>query len=155
MGNCLKSASTDDLTLLNGRASDSTRESIDQEPNLQFQDHQIQPNFYSVAAGGSHGMNAVQQSLTEDEQIRIAKRIGLIQHLPITQYTDENFQSKKVPSECDICMNDFVNGDSIRYLPCMHQYHVHCVDNWLMRSLTCPSCCEPVDASLLSSFENV
>ncbi|KAG5677130.1 hypothetical protein PVAND_006912 [Polypedilum vanderplanki] len=150
MGNCLKSTSTDDLTLLNGRSNDSARESIDQEPNLQFQDH-IQPNFYSVAGGS----NTVQQSLTEDEQIKIAKRIGLIQHLPITQYTDENFQSKKVPSECDICMNDFVVGDSIRYLPCMHQYHVLCVDNWLMRSLTCPSCCEPVDASLLSSFENV
>lgn len=37
MGNCLKSASSDDLTLLNGRASDSNRESIDQEPNLHFQ----------------------------------------------------------------------------------------------------------------------
>lgn len=37
MGNCLKSTSTDDLTLLNGRANDSNRESIDQEPNLQFQ----------------------------------------------------------------------------------------------------------------------
>lgn len=48
-------------------------------------------------------------------------------------------------------------GDSIRYLPCMHQYHVHCVDNWLMRSnqFSCPSCCEPIDAALLSSFENI
>lgn len=51
-----------------------------------------------------------QQTLTEDEQIKIAKRIGLIQHLPIHHYTDENFQSKKVPNECDICMNDFVVG---------------------------------------------
>lgn len=30
-----------------------------------------------------------------------------------------------------------------------------CVDNWLMRSLTCPSCCEPVDAGLLTSFETI
>lgn len=37
MGNCLKSASTDDLTLLNGRATESNRESIDQEPNFNFQ----------------------------------------------------------------------------------------------------------------------
>lgn len=51
------------------------------------------------------------QQLTEDEQIKIAKRIGLIQHLPIHQYTDENFKSKKIPSECDICMNDFVVGE--------------------------------------------
>lgn len=60
-------------------------------------------------------------------------------------------------TQCKFIKNLFqILGDSIRYLPCMHQYHVHCVDNWLMRSLTCPSCCEPVDASLLlSSFENV
>lgn len=36
MGNCLKSTSTDDLTLLNGRANDSNRESIDQDPNMHF-----------------------------------------------------------------------------------------------------------------------
>lgn len=36
MGNCLGSNSTDDLTLLNGR-NEGTRESIDQEPVLQFQ----------------------------------------------------------------------------------------------------------------------
>lgn len=36
MGNCLGSNSTDDLTLLNGR-NEVARESIDQEPVLQFQ----------------------------------------------------------------------------------------------------------------------
>lgn len=36
MGNCLKSTSTDDLTLLNGRANESNRESIDQDANLHF-----------------------------------------------------------------------------------------------------------------------
>lgn len=36
MGNCLGTNSTDDLTLLNGR-NESTRESIDQEPVLQYQ----------------------------------------------------------------------------------------------------------------------
>ncbi|CRK95995.1 CLUMA_CG009435, isoform A [Clunio marinus] len=150
MGNCLKSTSNDDLTLLNGRTSETNRESIDHDQNLHFPEN-IQPIFYP-SPGVSHQSA---QQLTEDEQIKIAKRIGLIQHLPIHQYTDENFKSKKVPSECDICMNDFVVGDSIRYLPCMHQYHVHCVDNWLMRSLTCPSCCEPVDAGLLTSFETI
>lgn len=64
-----------------------------------------------------HGVSsAVQQQLTEDEQIKIAKRIGLIQHLPIHQYTDENFQSKKVPNECDICMVDFVVGKHLHFL---------------------------------------
>lgn len=36
MGNCLKTTSTDDLTLLNGRATESNRESIDQDQSLHF-----------------------------------------------------------------------------------------------------------------------
>lgn len=54
---------------------------------------------------------------------------------------------------CVICMMDFVYGDPIRFLPCMHIYHLDCIDDWLMRSFTCPSCMEPVDAALLSSYE--
>ncbi|MCP9264041.1 RING finger protein 11 [Dirofilaria immitis] len=53
---------------------------------------------------------------------------------------------------CPICMVDFVDGDPIRYLPCMHCYHKKCVDDWLMRSFSCPSCMEPVDSAMLSSF---
>ena len=54
---------------------------------------------------------------------------------------------------CVICMMEFLVGDNVRYLPCMHIYHVHCIDDWLMRSFTCPSCMEPVDAALLTSYE--
>uniref|UniRef100_A0A8C0BFW9 RING-type domain-containing protein n=1 Tax=Buteo japonicus TaxID=224669 RepID=A0A8C0BFW9_9AVES len=37
---------------------------------------------------------------------------------------------------CVICMMDFVYGDPIRFLPCMHIYHLDCIDDWLMRSFT-------------------
>lgn len=90
------------------------------------------------------GNNSGTQQFSEDEQIKAAKRIALIQHLPIHQFTKENFQLKKNPTECDICMNDFaigefvfvscsfqtqniklriffITGDRVRYLPCMHQ----------------------------------
>lgn len=56
-------------------------------------------------------------------------------------------------SECVICMYEFQIGDRIRYLPCLHVYHDMCIDDWLMRSLTCPSCLEPVDAALLQTYE--
>lgn len=86
--------------------------------------------------------------LTEEEQVKIAKRIGLIQHLPTGTY-----DGCKKARECVICMIEFVVGDAVRYLPCMHTYHMACIDDWLMRSLTCPSCLEPVDAALLTSYE--
>ena len=51
-------------------------------------------------------------------------------------------------------MIEFNVGDSVRYLPCMHTYHMECIDDWLMRSFTCPSCMEPVDAALLGQLES-
>lgn len=86
--------------------------------------------------------------LTEEEQVKIAKRIGLIQHLPTGKY-----DGCKKNRECVICMMEFMVDDAVRYLPCMHTYHMTCIDDWLMRSLTCPSCMEPVDAALLTSYE--
>ena len=53
---------------------------------------------------------------------------------------------------CVICMTDFVVGDPIRFLPCMHIYHKDCIEDWLVRSFTCPSCMEPVEAALLSTY---
>lgn len=86
---------------------------------------------------------------TEEEQIQLAKRIGLIQHLPTGIYQGDS-STKSV--ECVICMVEFSKGDCIRFLPCLHTYHVHCIDDWLMRSFICPSCMEPVDVALLNTL---
>ncbi|KAB1283146.1 RING finger protein 11 [Camelus dromedarius] len=45
--------------------------------------------------------------------------------------------------ECAICSMDFVCGDRTRSLPCKHVYHLDCIDEWLMRSCTCPYCRRP------------
>lgn len=87
--------------------------------------------------------------LTEEEQIKLLKRMTLIQQLPSCTYDE----SKKY-KECVICMIDFETKDQIKCLPCMHTFHQSCIDSWLVRSLICPSCMEPVDAGLLSAFEN-
>uniref|UniRef100_A0AAF5PXW7 RING-type domain-containing protein n=1 Tax=Wuchereria bancrofti TaxID=6293 RepID=A0AAF5PXW7_WUCBA len=73
----------------------------------------------------------------------------LLEQIPADTYKEE---AKMRDIECPICMIDFVDGDPIRYLPCMHCYHKNCVDDWLMRSFSCPSCMEPVDSAMLSSF---
>jgi len=60
--------------------------------------------------------------------------------------------SESNDQECTICMEEFENGENIRYLPCMHYYHQTCIDNWLMRSFTCPRCMESVDVAIMNSF---
>ena len=49
-------------------------------------------------------------------------------------------------------MVDFTAGQPIRLLPCMHYYHMRCIDDWLMRSYSCPICMERVDVGLRETF---
>ncbi|CAH8871159.1 unnamed protein product [Trichobilharzia szidati] len=85
----------------------------------------------------SPGLPILASDLTEEEQIQIVKRIHMLQFLPLTNYVPVN---KEKLRECIICMNDLKLGDEVRYLPCLHTYHRVCIDEWLMRSFSCPTC---------------
>ncbi|KAJ1651218.1 hypothetical protein IWQ61_008164 [Dispira simplex] len=54
------------------------------------------------------------------------------------------FTAKKLPNEpeeCAICLEDYMDEDEIRILPCYHQFHTACVDIWLTtRKRCCPIC---------------
>ncbi|XP_046812262.1 RING finger protein 11 [Lucilia cuprina] len=146
MGNCLKINSSDNISLLRGSESNNGQEYTPDTQNTgPIYSELIQPVFYPSSSIGRSEV----ATLSEEEQIKIAKRIGLIQHLPIGTYDGSSKKSR----ECVICMIDFCVDEAVRYLPCMHIYHVNCIDDWLMRSLTCPSCMEPVDAALLNSYD--
>jgi hypothetical protein len=43
-------------------------------------------------------------------------------------------------SLCVICCCDFMAGEAVKLLPCMHMYHQACIDAWLERSHVCPVC---------------
>ncbi|XP_022217499.1 RING finger protein 11 isoform X2 [Drosophila obscura] len=145
--NCLKMNSSDDISLLRG--SESLHGQNSAVP--MFQNEQYQQIFYPTTSTsiGHAPIAAGHSQHSEEDQVKLAKRIGLMQHLPIGTYDGSSKKSR----ECVICMAEFCVDEAVRYLPCMHIYHVNCIDDWLMRSLTCPSCLEPVDAALLTSYE--
>lgn len=72
----------------------------------------------------------------------------VIDQLPLMSYREpvrtcadeESAESAEEKEGCPICLGDFVNGDEVRLLPCKHQFHRGCVDQWLMVNATCPSC---------------
>lgn len=173
MGNCLKVvASTDDISLLRESTSSVLRDSSSQDlsspsgigitSSLPPPPYNVEPNLLAhqssnVRVSSNTGdvlavppIRRLPASVSEEEQMKMAQRLGLIQHLPTGSYDG----SSKKNRECVICMTEFAIGDTMRFLPCLHVYHTICIDDWLMRgSFTCPSCMEPVDAALLSTYQ--
>ncbi|KAL3835190.1 hypothetical protein ACJIZ3_009926 [Penstemon smallii] len=77
---------------------------------------------------------------------------ALIQELP-------KFRLKAVPtdcSECPICLEEFHIGNEVRGLPCAHNFHVECIDEWLRLNVKCPRCRCSVFPNLdLSALSNI
>ncbi|XP_022657599.1 RING finger protein 11-like [Varroa jacobsoni] len=156
MGNCLKGVGGDSLSLLREPRDSlsSPGDALGPPPPYQLTHESVHlPQFLSTPAP-SHPAGApvvsvggIPRSTQELEEIKHAQRQGFIRHLPKGPFDGSGRQ------ECPICMGELALGEPVRFLPCLHCYHVECIDDWLLRSLTCPSCLEPVDAALLSSYQ--
>jgi len=77
------------------------------------------------------------------------------------QTDDENKKEEdnliSIP-QCIICLEEFNDEDDITILPCCHQYHAPCVQQWLLRRNNCPCCralastvCSPANTPILLS----
>ena len=64
------------------------------------------------------------------------------------------WSSKMIERKCEICCEEFQNGEVITTLPCLHQYHCKCVTPWLKQKENCPGCRHDVNLIDFSHFEN-
>ncbi|CAM4734616.1 unnamed protein product [Leuciscus chuanchicus] len=60
-----------------------------------------------------------------------------IERLPIKTYDPAHSAGK---TDCQICFSEYKTGERLRMLPCLHDYHVKCIDRWLKENATCPIC---------------
>jgi hypothetical protein len=54
-------------------------------------------------------------------------------------------RNNAVEEKCTICLCEFDHADDVRRLPCMHLFHIECVDRWLTQSKRCPICRIDID----------
>lgn len=76
------------------------------------------------------------------ERLGEAKPRGLPRHhidqLPSYKYSPQNHQGEQ--TSCVVCMCEFEARQTLRVLPCAHEFHAKCVDKWLRSNRTCPIC---------------
>ena len=97
--------------------------------------------YVSVPAGVLSGGGSYEELIELAERLGPAGPEGILQEvidsIPIRTYS--RVPGDK-PSRCVVCMNDFENEDQLRCLPCSHEFHQPCIDQWLGNHRSCPLC---------------
>jgi len=71
-----------------------------------------------------------------------------LQRAPTKLVTEADVTSEK---QCSICLAHYINGETMRVLPCDHEFHENCIDRWLTAcSRTCPFCRTNIQDALMS-----
>ncbi|KAL8190972.1 UNVERIFIED_CONTAM: hypothetical protein K2H54_066236 [Gekko kuhli] len=74
------------------------------------------------------------RGLTKDQMDSLSTR----------NYGAAGAEEGEISKTCSVCINEYVVGSKLRQLPCMHEFHFHCIDRWLSENSTCPICRQSV-----------
>ncbi|KAE8726853.1 Profilin family protein [Hibiscus syriacus] len=64
----------------------------------------------------------------------------VVESLPVKAYKSHKLYNEDA-AQCYICLVEYEEGDSMRILPCNHEFHRTCIDKWLKEiHRLCPLC---------------
>ncbi|KAE8809555.1 RING-H2 finger protein ATL5K [Hordeum vulgare] len=92
-----------------------------------------------------------------------------IRRIPTLRYRKPPVPPCKAPEaqvagECAVCLSEFQEGERLRLLPpCLHLFHIDCIDAWLYATANCPLCraaisgaaCQPQPHITLNQIDTV
>ncbi|KZV31719.1 hypothetical protein F511_00523 [Dorcoceras hygrometricum] len=86
----------------------------------------------SVALSTRHATSSVASIPAPDE---------VVESLPLKIFSKLKRKPSDEAAQCYICLVEYEDGDSMRILPCHHEFHRACVDKWLKEiHRVCPLC---------------
>ncbi|KAF5466666.1 hypothetical protein F2P56_016573 [Juglans regia] len=83
----------------------------------------------------------------EDQEINTGANEGGV----LAVGTDKERDISGEDALCCICLAKYVDDDELRELPCVHVFHVECVDKWLKINALCPLCKSEVGECIVAS----
>lgn len=86
--------------------------------------------------------SVLQMVRQHEEQQAVGASEANIEALPTREFHAAQKQEGggEEMNRCQICLEDFGEGDTLRTLPCFHLFHAACVDQWLKGNGVCPTC---------------
>ena len=112
----------------------------------------IQTHGQLVRQGLTEGIQRHLQVLQLDSRVQIPLSKEETQRLPMRKYNSK----KEASDNCVICVDEFIEEDQVRVLPCSHIFHPQCIDEWLVNhSSLCPLCKKEVSRQGRSESQNV
>lgn len=73
----------------------------------------------------------------EFENVQVPLDPEILCTLPIKVISTQDVESHNT---CAICMSEFESGEQVRTLRCNHDFHLPCIDRWLLQDTSCPLC---------------
>ncbi|KAK7321684.1 hypothetical protein VNO77_32548 [Canavalia gladiata] len=121
--------------------------------NLRFEDVMILDHSVFSGIADIHDrhrdMRLDVDNMSYEELLALEERIGnvstglneetILKLLKQKKYSaDPSSQHEAEP--CCVCQEEYNDGDDIGSLDCGHEYHTHCIKQWLMHKNLCPIC---------------
>jgi len=84
-------------------------------------------------------------NMSADMDASMSEDTASVQQQAADEASFNSLDDSSAEERCLVCQCGFHTGDVVKTLPCEHEYHSECIDQWLADHDTCPLCQKSID----------